>query len=137
MVGLAVMSRCGSVTGAYAVRGPWPMSYHIDIFTFDTSEGVATLVARLSLGAPASVLVESIGDAEWSKDLMKPVPDGLGGMVAPEEDPRLFLNRFVEGNTELVYDGSHGVMAYGPHDGDGCLFTEIGVAVPAAPTPVD
>jgi hypothetical protein len=94
-------------------------------------------VARLSLGVPASVLVESIGDAEWSADLMKAVPDGLGGMVAPEEDPRLFLNRFVEGNRELVFEGTHGVIAYGPHEGGGCLFTEIGVAVPAAPTHVD
>ncbi len=93
------------------------MTLHVDIIRNDWSAGRQKVVARAFV-ADEDVAVDSIEGA-WEDVVKRPFPDrGDGGMIYPEKEPGLFLEKL---HTAIA--GSY-LFATEEHEEEKCPFAE-------------
>lgn len=95
------------------------MTYHVDVIETDWAAGVERLAARLVLNGKDVELTDSPEPEAWARKLLAPVPDGFGGMLEPQADPKLFLTLLVD----RLAHGSY-VRAFAPHEEYECPFAQ-------------
>ena len=75
------------------------------------------VAARLVLNGKGVEITDTSEPEVWATKVLTPLPDGFGGTLTPEQDPKFFLNLL----SQKLASGTY-VHAVGPHDAGECPF---------------